>query len=402
LLSEYPSLGKSVLHLLPALGVLPVDPCQQGAAGITSGTLSLADQQTRSGSQVTIIAWSPQPAGSATSAVGTKIRYLQPCARAKIRRWDLRWLLPVIWGSKRLSPEILHVHSDPGLLLAARPQARVFHFRTPVPDHFSYPYRRILSFADAIVCNSAYIADQVRRKLPFISSERLHVVHNGADLSFFEAAGGRIMRQRWGLSDDDFILVYAGALVPEKGVGHAIEGFRQVSAKIVNAHLVIIGSPQLWPTIDTSPDQPFPYIEELVNSADGLPVHFVGALSRGDMPLALAAADLVLVPSLWDEPFGTLVVEAMAAGAPVIAYRSGGIPESIEENITGLLVRKGDIPGLAEAIFYLYQNPQVRHNMSVAARQWAFDRFTWEIAAQKIDRIYEMVLAKPVNQSHKS
>jgi glycosyltransferase involved in cell wall biosynthesis len=135
--------------------------------------------------------------------------------------------------------------------------------------------------------------------------------------------------------------------------------------------------------------------------SERLPVHFVGALSRTEMPFALAAADIVVVPSLWDEPFGTIVVEAMAAGAPVIAYRSGGIPESIEDNITGILVQPGNMSGLADAIIYLYQHTPVRRQMAAAARQRAADRFTWEIAAQKIDRIYEMALSKRVNHRHR-
>jgi glycosyltransferase involved in cell wall biosynthesis len=392
-------MAKSIIHVLPALGALPVDPTKQGAAGISSGTLSLADQQTRSGNQVTIIGWSSQRTGSAYTQAGTKICYLQPCNRAKFKRWDFRWALPVIWELKNFSPDILHVHSDPSLLLVAHPKAKVFHFRTPVPDRYTPIYRKLFSLADAIICNSRFIADQARHVLPDIPAGRIHVVHNGADASFFEVTDRQQMCQRWGVDQDDFLIVYAGALVPEKGVDHAIGAFRQVSSLIKNSHLVVVGSARLWPAINVFFDQCCDYDQRLKQLADGLPVHFVGALSRSEMPFALAAADIVIVPSLWDEPFGTIVVESMAAGAPVIAYRSGGIPESVEENITGLLVRRGDITGLADAILHLYQNPQVRHNMSVAARRRAFDQFTWEIAARKIDRVYEMALNKPVSNS---
>ncbi len=388
----------SIIHVLPALGALPIDPNKQGAAGISSGTLSLADQQSRAGNQVTILSWSSEKAcNNASTAAGTTIKYLQPWSWAKFKRWDYRWALSVIWELKNEFPDILHVHSDPSLLLAAHPQVRIFHFRTPVPERISYAYRKIFSRADAVICNSHFIAAQARRSLPFISPERVHVVHNGADLGFIETTDRRLMRARWGLNKEDLIVAYAGALVPEKGVDHAIQCFQQVFSVIEDLHLVIIGSPQLWPTIDASLSQYDSYHQKLKDLADGLPVHFVGALSRAEMPFALAAADIVVVPSLWDEPFGTIVVEAMASGTPVIAYRSGGIPESIEQNITGILVDKEDIAGLADAILFLHQNPQVRNRMSIAAKQRASDRFTWEIASRKINLIYEFALSKSIS-----
>lgn len=385
---------RSLIHILPALGVIPANLNTQGAAGIGSGTLSLATQQVMTGNAVKIVSWSSAKASDFSTQNGINIQYIQPYNWAKFMRWDFRWAFPVLWKLKTSFPDILHVHSDPNLLLAAHPRARIFHFRTPVPENISGPYQKIFSKADAVICNSNFIAAQARKALALVSPERIHVVHNGADSGFFEPRDRDLMRKKWGLNEDDFVILFAGALVPEKGVDHAIQGFKEACPLIHNPHLVIIGSSGLWPTIDSPYDQISVYSQKISKLAQQLPVHFVGAYSRSEMPFALAAADVVVIPSVWEEPFGTIVVEAMAAGTPVIAYRSGGIPESVEENVTGILVKKGNVAGLTDAILTLYQNPDLRRNMSAAAKERARERFTWEIAAQKIDQIYESVLSK--------
>ena len=94
--------------------------------------------------------------------------------------------------------------------------------------------------------------------------------------------------------------------------------------------------------------------------AHGLKVRFLGLLPRSAMYDVYSAADIVCVPSVWDDPHPTVVCEAMAAGKPVIAFQSGGITETILDGETGYLVPKGDIEGFRNRLDQLLHNLPLR------------------------------------------
>jgi glycosyltransferase involved in cell wall biosynthesis len=105
-----------------------------------------------------------------------------------------------------------------------------------------------------------------------------------------------------------------------------------------------------------------------------------------------AAADLVLVPSLWPEPFGMVGVEAMAHGKPVVAFDVGGIPEWLSHGETGLLVPPGEVAGLAAAIEELLMSPERRRAMGQAGLAQYQARFTEERHYGLLKAVYEAVL----------
>ena len=381
-----------ILHLLPAMGKIPEIKDRSGAAGISSGTLSLALIQNELYQQVKIISWCAS-ASQSYRLKNLQVIYLSHWGRFKFRHWDFRWIFPVYVGALREAADILHVHSDPNLLLAAHAKVRLLHFRTPVPENLNRTYRWLVNQADGMICNSQFIANQVHHRLDF-PEEKVFVVHNGADSDFFENLDRKIYRDPWGWKAGDVGVVFAGALVPDKGVDHAILAFQKAFRANPRLKLAVIGSPGLWPTIDNPSGENTAYADRLVSLSQGLPVHFAGSLSRQDMPKALAAADLVVVPSVWDEPFGTIVCEAMAAQKPVIAYRSGGIPEIIVDGETGYLVPKGDIDLLAGRIVQLAADPTLGAAMGLAARERAEKEFTWQKTAGRLDAIYAACLAR--------
>ena len=107
-------------------------------------------------------------------------------------------------------------------------------------------------------------------------------------------------------------------------------------------------------------------------------VHFLGW--RSDVPRILQALDLYVQPSV-SEAFGLTVVEAAAAGLPIVASDVGGIPEIIEHGVNGLLVPPGDAQALADAIQQLIDDPQRARQLGEAARRTAFERFSAEAMA---------------------
>jgi glycosyltransferase involved in cell wall biosynthesis len=289
--------------------------------------------------------------------------------------------------------DVVHVYSDPHLLLAPRARARVLHFQTPVPDSPPPLYRRLVGRADLVVCCSDFIRRQLLSRVA-LPPERVAVVHNGVDLRPFvaaRAADREAERRRRGIGPDEVVLLYVGAVVPEKGLLHLLRAL----ALVRPAHpcrLAVAGGAALWPTADDPyPDETDVYTRAVRAAGKDLPVTWLGVVPQDEMPAVYALADVFICPSVWDEPFGTVNVEAMAAGTPVVASRVGGVPEAVAEDETGLLVPPADAEALAGALATLIGDPVRRRRMGAAARLRA-EAFTWERAAERLDTLYREVL----------
>jgi glycosyltransferase involved in cell wall biosynthesis len=107
-------------------------------------------------------------------------------------------------------------------------------------------------------------------------------------------------------------------------------------------------------------------------------VTFKGWLAAGELAQELADASVVVVPSLWPEPFGLVGIEAFAAGRPVVASATGGIADWLEDGVSGLLVEPGDAPALARALDELLADPEKQRAMGAAGRESVARRFTPE------------------------
>jgi glycosyltransferase involved in cell wall biosynthesis len=118
-------------------------------------------------------------------------------------------------------------------------------------------------------------------------------------------------------------------------------------------------------------------------------VAITGAVPREELLARYAAADVFAFPSLWDEGYGLPPVEAMAAGVPVVASRSGAVVETVVDGETGFLVEKNDPASLAAAIARLLDDDGLRSTMGARARQRALDCFTWHQAATRAMELYE-------------
>jgi glycosyltransferase involved in cell wall biosynthesis len=117
-----------------------------------------------------------------------------------------------------------------------------------------------------------------------------------------------------------------------------------------------------------------------------------GPTPYSDLIKRYCNSDLFVFPSVWKEPFGMPVAEAMACGTPVVATRSGGITEIIEHGKTGFLVERGDPSSLADAILLLLEDQNLRKSMGKAGRQRAVELFTWDRIAQVLVSCYRQIL----------
>jgi len=170
---------------------------------------------------------------------------------------------------------------------------------------------------------------------------KIDVVYAGIDPSEYPVGGSaerEVARASLGISQDAFVALFIGRLDPEKGVEVLLDAWHRLGATQDEAVLLLLGAP-------VTHGDPVAYLAQLKALAQGSSVRFLGA--GRDVVTPLFAADVSVVPSTWAEPFGRVVVEALATGRPVIASRVGGIPEILAVPLQRFLFDRGDAAGLA-------------------------------------------------------
>ena len=255
------------------------------------------------------------------------------------------------------TPCILHLHND--FLCTETPKAK-----------------EIYDGYHQIICVSDYITKRVQDIEP-TNQGKCKTVYNAIDILRFENAFPA-KRYQLGLSENNFVLIYSGRLTEEKGILQLIQAIKLIK-EIPLIKLMIIGASAYG-----RDKHPTSFIKKLEKESENIKekIIFTGFINYDQVPSYLKMADIAVVPSMWEEPFGLTVVEAMAAGLPLITTRSGGIPE-ICEGIATIVERDNVVNNLAAAILDLYQHPEKRQQMSAASleRSKLFDKETY---AQKI------------------
>ena len=176
--------------------------------------------------------------------------------------------------------------------------------------------------------------------------------------------------------------VFAGRLVREKGADALLRAFARVSAKVPKARLIIAGDGAERANLEA--------LAAKLNLASN--VRFTGHLRGKEVDRALRGAWVHIVPSLWDEPFGIVAIEAMARGTAVIASSSGGLGEIVDDGIDGFLVPPGNVEALSEKLTALLTDKRLAVCMSAAAKRAASERFSEDAFLRQLFRIYDSVL----------
>ena len=193
------------------------------------------------------------------------------------------------------------------------------------------------------------------------SAKHLAIIPNGVDLAAFRGEdSGAVMRAAWGVPDAVPLLGVVGRLATQKGQRVLLDALPQVWQQFPLAQLVFIGAGEREAELRAQAAQ--------IDQFDR--IHFVGSLPKAAIPSALAALDLFVLPSLYEGlPFA--VVEAMAAGKPIVATNVDGTTEAIRHAVSGLLVAPGDHAPLAEALLQLLGDPALCERLGTAAREAA-------------------------------
>jgi glycosyltransferase involved in cell wall biosynthesis len=250
--------------------------------------------------------------------------------------------------------------------------------------------RAAFSRAAAITVNSSATEDAARVNTG--AMDRIERIPMGATLPAPRPTvdkGALEWRQRCNCANDGQLVVFVGRLVVEKGVDDLIRAMALVAPDMPDITLLVVGDGQ-----DRG------YLEDLARQLDVTKrVHFAGWLGPEALADVLAAADIFAGPSKtrsdgWVEGLGLTFVEAMLAGLPVLATRSGGIVDLITDGQTGLTVAENDPEGIAEAIGRLVDDPGLCQRLAANAKAHAQAGFTRAVAAQKFDTLFSAVAAR--------
>jgi glycosyltransferase involved in cell wall biosynthesis len=227
--------------------------------------------------------------------------------------------------------------------------------------------------ADAVIALTPRLAEKL--VVDGIDPTRTYVVPSGVDRSLF----GDLQRSPW----PDLAgrkVIFVGRLVPQKGVHTLIEAVRHVTAP--DARFVLVGDGPERDALEAR-------IREL-----GLErrVHLTGFVAHDLVPAVLQHSDVLVLPSVYEE-LGSILVEAMQAGVPIVATRTGGIPDAVTDDVTGLLVEPRDPVALGRAIDRILADTALAQRLARAGTRHAAD-YDWNILAGKVLDVYRDVLAR--------
>ncbi len=252
---------------------------------------------------------------------------------------------------------------------------------SPMTDRLGALYdfawgQRIMEACDKIVAVSDYTrAVTVPARLQYKSA----TVYNGVNTTLFSPKDPSEIKKRLGISSEPVIL-FVGRLLEQKGVEYLIRAFGMLKKDVPDARLVIIGRGPL--------ELHLRKVAGEVGVADSLRI--INRVPEHELPLYYNMASVFMLPSLW-EPLGIVVLEAMACGIPVVSSDTGG-PRELVTPDCGFLARPKDPADIYAKLKLLLQDEGLRKRMGTAARRRAVENFTWDIAAQKMEKIYESLM----------
>ncbi len=247
----------------------------------------------------------------------------------------------------------------PGRLLASYRRARF--------------QKRFLGLVDAVVCDSHYVRRRLLENVA-VSADLVTVLPTPAPETSFAAEDA----QR------EPIVLFVGRVTPQKGLRYLIRAMALVRRP---ARLIVAGDGYEMPRIRV--------LSEELGLSDR--VEYAGILGREEVDRLYRRATVLVVPSVWPEPWGMVGPEAMASGLPVVAFRVGGIPEWLSDGQTGFLVEPKDVEGLSARIEQLLADPSLARRLGVNGRVVAMDRFT---IAGHVDGL-EAVFRQAITRRHR-
>ena len=244
---------------------------------------------------------------------------------------------------------------------------------------------RLIRFAARRAAAVVAVSSAVARRLEETGAARpeaIHVIHNGVELERFRGADLSRRREEFrralGVGPDDSLVLLPAVLREGKGHEVLLEALPEIKSRVPRARVAFAGGGDLERGV------------RALAARHGDAVMFLG--QRDDMPELFAACDLVVLPSL-AEALPTALIEAAAAGRPVVATRVGGTPEVVEEGKTGLLVPPSDPAALASAVAAVLSDREKARALGEAGRRRACALFSVRAQVERTVALWSQVLS---------
>jgi len=257
-----------------------------------------------------------------------------------------------------------------------------------IEDTINIPQRRILAqhffsiFCDAIITPSEKSRKEYSRLIN-IDPEKIKVIYNGVDINKFQIDSSDSLKEKmkeFGLKKEDIVIGSVARFDPVKNIDALVRAFARLpKSALEKCKMLLLGD---------GPELPF-----VRNTAKDLGVKekVIFAGMRSDIPQCLSLVDIYVQPSKF-EGVPNAVLEAMAAGLPVIATNVGGVPEIVEDGRTGILVEVDDEKTLARSIELLIEDPEKRRKMGSLGRKRVTSLFSIEKMVSEYEKLYEDIM----------
>lgn len=288
-----------------------------------------------------------------------------------------------------LQPPILHVHNAPALvprlrsLCRWRPAVTLHHMHNAMALESPDPDIRL-------VANSQWLRNWYAERYP---QHKIDVVTNGVDTEIFkprwlESSDVLALKQDLALPTDRHVILFVGRISPEKGALDLIHAFEALLSRRRDVMLVLLGERRT----DRPGNPRVEYGNAVASACERLGNHcrLLGVVPPADIQRYYRLGDLLVVPSEFEEPFGMVAIEGMAAGVPILVARRGGLPEFVVPGKTGHLINDAkNAAELADQINSLLDQPSELDTIARTARQYVEQNHDWDVVAHQLETLCE-------------
>jgi glycosyltransferase involved in cell wall biosynthesis len=229
--------------------------------------------------------------------------------------------------------------------------------------------------AARIIANSEATKKSLLKNSPWLKPPRIKIIYNGIDISQFSFQPPNGLLEEFNIPEHVAIIGFVGQLDERKGIADLLNAYKVVNKQLPQTRLLLVGDGKLRSFVEKQK-------EELPRPSSIILTGF-----REDIPRIMNLMDVLVLPSYW-EGFGLVLVEAMAAGKPVVTTKVSSMPEIVKDGVHGYLVEPGDSTALAKALIKVLTNAQLAVQMGAQGRQQVEQHFTLNGMIDKIEEVF--------------